>query len=216
MTDKTTICNMALGRIRHSLRVTNIATDTSETGKQLNIYFNASRNAVLEACDWGFARTFEALALSTRTPMAGWTYEYQYPTKCIRALRVTDESGGRLACTSIYDSDYNDYTGSALRKVPFQRMSRPEDATQVIVTDLPDAYLLYTQAIEDTERWPATFVDAFAWLLGANVGPALKSDAKITGFAMEMYLKSIGIAKASTFNEQRPDAPPDSPSVAGR
>jgi hypothetical protein len=216
MTNKTTVCNMAITRIRHNFRVTDIDTDTTETAKVLRQFFDSARDFLLEQRDWGFAHTFAPLALTVNDPLGGWSYEYAYPADCVRALSVTDESGGRVPARPRYNESYNDVYGTPLRTQPFARMTRPEDDSAVIACDLDGAYLHYTRRMDDTERWPASFVNAFAWYLGSEVAPALKVDEKISTYAVQQYQGAMRVASASSANEARPDKAPDSPSVSGR
>lgn len=215
MASKTTICNMAVSRIRHNFRVANIETDTTETAKLLKQYFEPARDFILEQRDWGFAHVFAALAPTGNQPLAGWSFEYEYPADCVRILSVTDKAGGRIPMRPTYRDSYA-YGYGAMQANPFTRMTRPTDELSVLVCDVDAAYAHYTRQIIDTERWPPTFVNCFAWYLGSEIAPALKVDEKITGYATQQYQGAMRIAAASSANEGRPDKTPDSPSIAGR
>lgn len=216
MASKTLICNMAVTRIRHNFRSADVDTEQTETAKLLRQYFDQAREFLLEQRDWGFAHTFAPLSLTVNVPLAGWSYEYSYPADCVRVLCVTDETGGRMSARPQYNETYNDRYGTPLGTQPFARMTRPEDDAGVIVCDLDSAYLHYTRRVLDTERWPASFVNCFAWYMGSELAPALKVDEKITTYAVQQYLTALRIAAASSGNEGRPDKTPDSPSVMGR
>lgn len=216
MANKTTICNMALGRIRHNRRVANIDTDQTEEARALRTVFDMSRDFVLREHPWGFAKTIAALAETGNTVLPGWSYEYDYPTNCLYARQIVDEYGTRTFRSTAWQTHWDSTEVWPATKIPFDVMTRPDSEATVIVCDISPAYLVYTMRITDTEKFDPGFVNALAWYLGAEVGSFLKADDDILNLALKMYRSAVMQASATTQNERTPDTAPDSPSVAIR
>lgn len=215
MTNKTTICNMALARIRHNRRVIDADSDTSEEAKMFRVFYDSARDFVLREHPWGFAKAVKALSATTNGPPVGWSFEYDYPSDCLFLRAVTGDLGVR----SFYGGQvYGDreFYGVYSPRIPYEVMSRSDADTTVIVCDISPAYAHYTKRVENTERFDSSFVNALAWYLASELAPALKSDKNDAEKAYQMFRTTIMQASASTQNERKPDKEPDSPSISIR
>ncbi len=92
-TTEVVICNRALSRL--GTRATIQALDENSTeARTVSIWYAATRDTLLRAHDWNFARRRVMLAGQGAGP-TGWAFRYALPTDCIRLLRIA--SAGRDA-----------------------------------------------------------------------------------------------------------------------
>jgi hypothetical protein len=145
MADDVQICNMALARISGQ-PISDIDSSTEKSAKYCRIFYEPVRDAVLAEFPWSFAVKRQTLALSTETNYTRYQYLYQLPTdpRCLRPLE--------LYSASFEESCY-----------PFKR----EGA--LLYTDEASPILKYIAQIDDPTLFDPVFVDAFAWLLAANL-----------------------------------------------
>ena len=198
MASEVEICNVALGRLGIDQFIEALDSSSSRSRACLNFYA-PSRDAVLEEIDWSFAESEIALA-TLSTTRNGWAYQYRYPSDCLRARYVTDESGIR-----------NNTTYAA---TPFKLGN--DDTGKTILTDLESAYLIYTKQIINPNVFSALFRSALSWRLAWEIGLTLRIDAAISQNALAMYRNELSIAAAHDANQYIADKPADSLSIRGR
>lgn len=206
--DDVQICNLALSRIGISLKIASLQTERTKEAIELRNVYELTRDRVLGAAPWPFAKRTVQLAKVGDTP-ARWKYRYAYPNDCL-ALRG-------LFPASLIGS----FTQQTLRqylmlnKTPHE-MELTTGDVQTIVTDLDQAYAIYTVRVTNPSVFDAAFVSAFAWSLAAEVALPLAKTIDHSRNAGAQYAAEINTALAKSLNEEGGDAPPDSEFVIAR
>lgn len=212
MASKVDVFNFALSRVGIGRKVAS-PTELSEEAIQCNRWFDHCRDECLRNFPWAFARKATSLALRDET-FPGWSYVYQYPSDCVFALSITTEDG--LRNPMVWFDLWQERVTNQPPRIPFERALRADGQTQVILTDLAEAWLLYIARVEVTAVWDVDFVNMLAWRLAAEVALPLKAKADLAQYAANNYEAMRARAAANDFNESYPDAEPDAPSISAR
>lgn len=231
MASETEIFNRALSRIGIDQYLGD-PTETSKAGTAFRMWYDASRQTALRDFPWNFATTIAALAPLSNVAVPGWSYAYAYPVSCLQARVVCDSNGARTTLNNWLGWGGDDFPFSELYqggypnigvpKVPFKVISVASSSGAIqraIVTDLPNAYLVYTLDVEDPTQFDAGFVNALAWLIASEVaGPFIGAPAgpQLAVQCGRYYRDAVLNARAQNLNESTPDIRPDSPAVAAR
>jgi len=168
---------------------------------------------VLADAVWPWAMKAQAMAVSSNPELMGWGYRYSRPNDCITAWAVTDSSG--LRSLRVYGGLH-----AAAGALPFLMDFEQAygDTETEILTDLRDAYLIYTVRVQDTGRFPPHFVDALASRLAADGAGAIIGDVGLNAKPrlMQEYTLALSKAAAHDYNEGRNSIEPDTPAVRAR
>lgn len=149
------VANLALGLIGQRQLLNSLEEDSTEA-QMAKLYFAPTRDELLAAWDWRFARARAVLALTTEE-RTGWTYCYAAPT-------------GMLAARRIWDGTREPGEGE---RIPFDKELNDAGDGHLIVTDQPDAELVYTRSLETVALWPQGFVKAVAAQMAVYLAGAL-------------------------------------------
>lgn len=152
------MCNLALGHIGDEAVVSSIdPPDGTTQAVHCSRFYPIVRDALLERYSWGFALKRAQLAeLSTGTTN-NWLYEYQLPADNIKAVAVLPDG-----------ADYLPLSIDAYA----QMFKREGDR---ILTNIPQANLVYVFRQTDPTRYTPQFVETFALMLAARLaGPIIK------------------------------------------
>jgi hypothetical protein len=154
------ICNIALKRLGCALIVS--LTDGSDQASALSAVYNSTRDRLLRELPWNFAQFRVRLASDpTKTPVFGYAYAYPLPTMpyCVK-VNETDPPDAVFDIENTIDSA-GKITG------------------RVLVTDESQISIRYTGQVTDPQQFDASFVEAFASDLAAQVAyPLTESEAK--------------------------------------
>ena len=184
------ICNMALSHIGSDARVASISPpDGSVEAGHCATFYDIARTEMLEPGNWAFSLKRAALAQVTN-PSTVWAYAYAKPADCQRALRILRPS---IAVT-VFTQD--------LRVEPHtdDRDTAPFDIEgEVILTNEPDAKLVYVQDVTDSTKFPASFTSALSYLLaGYLAGPIIKGNEGVRlGDAMRQRAANMADVSAT-------------------
>lgn len=162
------ICNMALSHIGSEARVSSISPpDGSVEAGACATFYDMARTEMLEPGNWAFSLKRATLAQLTN-PSTVWAYAYAKPSNCLRALRILRPS---IAVT-VFTQDL------MVEPHTDDRDSAPFDIEgEVILTNEPNAVLVYVQDVTDSTKFPASFTSALSYLLGSYLaGPILKGN----------------------------------------
>lgn len=207
----TEIANLALYRAGSKKRITSL-DDQSSDAKLVNSIYHFKLDLLLRQYPWNFSERAVALAELTTDPMIGWGYVYRYPADCAFARAVCDALGARQRW---YDLVPGQTAVQWLQpKVPFKVSS--DDTGRIILTDLSDAYLIYSAKIADTTLFDELFTSAFAWDLAADLVVPMQGDARNKAIVAQTAMLAISQAFSMSANEGVRDAPPESPSILVR
>lgn len=215
MADPTAIANMALSRIRIGSRISSLSEQT-QAAKTCNFWFAHCRKALLRSLPWSFAQRSVALAASATQTFPGWSYVYGYPPRALKVNFVADEAGIRIAYSRFSASEESVATWPKTIGVPFALALGETGTTKVILSDLANAYAFYTVDVEDVSLFPEDAASALAWSLAAEIAGPLSAASDVIAEARQMAAYSVVEARGMALNEERPDAPPESPSISAR
>lgn len=196
MTDKVSICNMALFHCGVTQQIQNFDTDKSKEGTALRLFYDIALKTALEDFPWTFANKTVSLALSTINPTNEWGFRYKLPSDCVMDLRIP--SGNR-----------NDNQNTRV-------VYKVEGDS--ILTNMEDAQLEYTSYISNTGKFTPGFVKVFALRLALEVitgisgGDPFKMISTISG-KLSMAITS---AVANDKSKGQPDRPPESEFITVR
>ncbi|MDP1753687.1 MAG: hypothetical protein Q8L22_29925 [Reyranella sp.] len=175
------ICNRALSRL--GTRATISALDENSTeARTVSIWYAATRDTLLRAHDWNFARRRVILADQGAAP-TGWTFRYALPTDCIRLLRIVPASPE---------------AGSARFEVAGDATSR------FVLCDEPAAEAVYTARVDDPNLYDAGFASALVDQLAAHVAYPITQRTETAVRLAQLARAVLGEAMAADVNEAAP------------
>lgn len=170
------ICNAAIAHYGGAAQVTAIdPPDGSAEAGRCARFFPFSRREMLDMGPWTFAKKRVQLT-PVANPSTIWAYAYAMPSDCMNAKRILQQPlilsnplfWPYTQALTVDQLTFFDERGSADFQI--------EGAT--LLTNEPDAVLLYTVDILDPARFPATFCTALSYLLASYlVGPVIKGRA---------------------------------------
>lgn len=146
---KTDICNGALSLIGQS-PITDLDTDTSEEADQCRIWYERTRNKLLEFHPWRFAEHAVALTADVTAINPLYAYSYQLPDDFVR------------------------FTSSDIEYLPWRREGNK------LVTDESTVTLTYIRDLDNVGLYPAIFITALEFALAAMLCYALTKDRLLT------------------------------------
>lgn len=196
------ICNLALARLGDRATVSSI--DPPEGSAQADHcarFYPLARDVALEETAWTFATSREKLT-ETDHLAAGWSYSYFVPNDCIHVQHLTDEGYVVKPHGAIYDPEGNGQWIEG-QDYPFE-IETDANGREVIVTNLPDAYVVFTTRACDPSRWSSRFIDALVFLLASYLaGPVLKgrTGEAATRSMYAAYRNVVGQASARNANQ---------------
>ncbi len=219
MASEIDICNIALGRIGINDSISSLGT-ANERERVCTRLYPEVRDQVLEDFPWGFAQTVVALAMLSDTTTLGYTYRYGLPDDCARAQVLTDVAGMRWdgGGPGVGIWDYAIRFGSMSGRIQFQIMANRDNLpAQMILTDIPEAYLWYTMRVVDPNQMTAMFRSALSWKLAAELALPLRAEKGMAETAGSAYMAEVSRAQVQTLS-QRQDASymPQSDSINAR
>lgn len=177
------IGNLALSHIGANATIETFA-DTTSTAKTVALWYDFSREEVLESFDWSFARKRQALALhAIAAPATEWFYRYQYPADTIVTRQFVNPLGPQADA------------------VPY-RIEMASDGTKSILTDLEDAEMIYTFNQEDTTVFSSLFVEALSFMLASKIAHSITGKRALAQQMRIEYLQLLLMAPASNANEE--------------
>jgi len=167
VTATTNICNAALDLLGSGVDKAHLGayeTDTGETADACRRHFDQCRKLLLAS--WPFTESCKYLAGTSSggddssVVHPDWLYAYALPADCLRLLGLTANNSASDSNRHLL-LEYERYQGYLL--------------TDYTTTEF---YWWYITDVENTSLWPATHLDALAYLLAAKLaGPVLRSPA---------------------------------------
>lgn len=169
------ICNMALLGLGKD-RINNL-TDGNDRASACLEFYEPTRDALIRAFPWDFAKARKTLAPLAAAPDWGYAYQFQLPTqpKCLRVLMV---NGDREA------------NGSDNYGVTWVREG------DKLLTDEATVKLLYLQQITDPTKFDALFYSLLAKRLERDIAYTVTKSVSKAQKAAEAY----EVAELEAFN----------------
>jgi hypothetical protein len=179
----TQLCNLALAEVGDSYSITDIA-ETSNQAAVCRLFFEPTRDALLRAHQWNFARTLADLTALSDDPIFGWDYQYALPSDFIRLI----EFNGLDAWQTEDD---------------FQIANGPSGGL-VLLSDDNTASIVYIKRVTDANLFDSLFVEAFTLKLAARICTKLTKDDAIRDRLASAAKEAMGRARQTDANESRP------------
>jgi len=181
------ICNQALGHLG-AKPIASIDENTQEA-RFCKIFYDDTLEEVLRDFPWNFAEMRRILAsVDVPTAHANWSYAYAYPSDCVRALEISENSDLDREAKDYEIMTYEDGAGLQSR---------------LILTNVEVANLKYTAFITDTGLFEASFVASFALLLASKLAQPITKDIKVVQLMTSLYTNSIPRAKTADMKEHQ-------------
>lgn len=187
------ICNLALNLTGADALLSSInPPDGSVESGYCARYYPVARQELIETFPWTFAKTRVALSALSVNPSATWSYAYAAPSDLIQPQRVLT--------TAVLDAygfyPFNRLITSGESALFSERGSADfESENGAILTNEPNAVLLYVRDVTDTSKFTTGFTVSLSYLLASYLaGPIIKGSA---GAKAAANLRSIAIKKAA-------------------
>jgi len=175
MTTTEDLCNRALAEVTTRSTIASI-TEGSAEANQCQIHYDPTRDSLLRAHPWAFARAQKSLSLqaaaagtaenpagTSTLPEQPWSYSYFWPADCLRFRRIYQPvSGGSAIAYTL--STWDDSANATHR---------------VILTNQAQAQLVYTRRITDPNLFDVDFADALVFQLAARMAGSLTGDKSL-------------------------------------
>lgn len=193
--NKTEIANLALLHVGVSMRISDFDERTKEARVIREVYDTALEE-ILRETKWPHASKTAPLALVSAEDEAyngTYFYAYRYPSDCLFARGIVTNVRPDTVDSKISYEIGSDASG------------------RLILTNTPNASLMYTFRQTDTALFPTDFCVALAYRIASLIAPTMIRDVgKLTPLVKELYALSVSKAKGTAMNEHRPGSPAES------
>jgi hypothetical protein len=179
--DAKSVVNAALEEVAAQTQITAL-TDGSTAAKAALVVYQPTVQLLLRAMDPDFARFTDALGVATGTPPPPWTYQYTYPTNCLRLRQVRPLAGS-------YDVNDPQPIRSNIAVATVSTV-----LTRIILTNQANALAVYTTSDVTEPQWDSVFSDAVVRRLANPLAMALSGRPD---FARELLEEASRIAELS-------------------
>lgn len=171
MSSKIEIVNISMTLIGEDT-IVSLTGDLGERERKVNALFDITRDEVLSAFPWGFAKKQQALALNSIAPVFTdeFAYAYAVPSDCLRIL-------------------------SAQGQTTFKRVG-----DKVFSNESP-LLVEYIRRITDTAKWDGVFINAFSAKLAMKLAYSLTDSTSLTEMLRGYYRDAIQEARAVSSQE---------------
>lgn len=197
-TSETQIVNMALVRLGHSATITSLDEGTP-TADKCKVFYEPTRDAVLEAHPWNFAIRRAALSRSGDTPNHEFTYKFALPSGpdpayCLRVIRTSWEAVPGTGSWIYSWPVVSGYTGL----VPYRIEGR------WLLANEETCAIEYIARIEDVSQYSSSFVTALSLKLAAELAMPFTDDARVAQTMTQLYEASLRDARTMDAQEGTP------------
>jgi hypothetical protein len=231
MTAEVDVANRALALIGTRSQIASLQENSNEA-INCNLIFASVRDELLRLAPWNCATNFNNLSLicaapgtpenpsaapltwSKGIPAPPWSYEYAYPSDCLRPLWIipqfsTGFSGGVPITTAVTGGAPSFWNGPPVRfKVSIDQISSTTglpavggDDTRVILTNQQQAILAYIKQVTNSNVWDVQFQSALSFALAARLVFALSGDKGLANLKIQEANNMITIARQGDGNE---------------
>lgn len=152
-----TICNQALALLgEKETLVTDLDNPANKPERLCALFYHNARREMLRYTDWRVARKVDDLVVISGDPELEdrWEYKYTVPTDLLKPLRVTDTA---------------DYSRSGY---PYEMMTQ-SDGTHVLLTNIEDAYLVYTYDLTTATTFTEDMITVLMYMLAIKLARAI-------------------------------------------
>lgn len=182
MTSQADLCNMALTHCHANATIQSISEGTTESNA-CQTYYDMILNSMMRDHPFNFANSYELLALNG-TAVTPWLYRYAYPTDCLRIIEIVNPAG----------------TQDKIKYEIYQ-----DGGSKFILTNQENATLKFTETITDPNRFDASFIAAFTWILAYHISGTVTGSKEITQKCLTIAANMWSAATTNDSNEGEPD-----------
>jgi hypothetical protein len=230
MTSEVDVANRALSLIGTRSQIASFDEDSNEA-RNIKLVFHSQRDELLRMAPWNCATNFQNLSLicsapgTPENPTAGastwqkgipappWSYEYAYPSDCLRPIYVVPQfttgfTSGVPITTAVTGGAPAFWNGPPVRfKVgidqigPDGKPSTDGVDTRVILTNQEQAILAYIKRVTNPDVWDDLFRHALTHSLAARLVIALTGDKGLAQLQMQSANQHIMSARVMDGNE---------------
>jgi hypothetical protein len=185
MTSQVDICNMALGQIVQNTAITGIdpPSPPGVASRSCAQLYQTQVDATFRAAHWNCAR-FQAagtlLAARRGTPQnpsgalpeppQPWLYMYAYPADCLLVRFVFPLCNTPSVAAPVMTNvgiNYLPIIRTSLPFVPASALDADSNRIKVILTNCPQAQLVYTGRLADPDLWDPALINAAVGVMAA-------------------------------------------------
>lgn len=222
MTSPVDIGNLALDAIRARANVTSIfPSDGSLAADVISSQYQIRIDALFRAANWNCARSQATLTLlkaakGTPENLSGallplppkpWLYEYAWPSNpfCLKArfiLPIINSASGAVPLTTADGS--STWFGGFNRQIPFlsgNGLDASGNRIRTIMTNQPQAELVYTARITDPDLWDSSFTEAAISALAAWICQPVSGNNQLAKDNIQAAGATIMAARLADANE---------------
>jgi hypothetical protein len=168
------ICNLALSKIGDEFSISAIGEDGRE-GEQCELFFQHTRDHILQSHPWNFAIGRSALSQDATSPAFEYTNQFLLPGDFLRALSLYNE------------------------QEPFKIEG------DRLLTDASTANLVYIKKVTNTVLFPPLFTEILVTRLAAEMSQVISDDNALTERLFIESDKKLREAKRRDGQEGTPD-----------
>ena len=180
MTSKIDICNLALGYLGQ-YPISSLEQENAPA-RWFNLFYNPVRDEVLRTHNWAFA-TAEKPLIPVQATLAGpGQWAYKYPADALFVRRVFTPVGVQ-------------------KPLPFEERLDSAQGVRVLITQAPQARVVYTRRVQDETQYDASFVKCLALALACDMAPALTGDITLAARLEQKYALYVEEARRSNMTE---------------
>lgn len=195
------ISNLGLSHIGARSQIVSISPPdgTVEAGYCARFY-PLVRRELLELHAWTFAAKRIALSQVTN-PSTIWAYAYSLPNDCVRARRVLPLALADEYATMLFS--YQQAYPNGLLTTTFTERGGAQFEVEgsTLFTNEPDAVLIYTAEVTDSNKFSPRFVTAAGMLMASYLaGPIIKGEAGARAAAQWRQAAAQYAQEAATSN----------------
>lgn len=175
MASNVDLTNIALGHLGSDAQVTSIEPpDGSPEAGYGKRFLATARREMIESYEWRFTVRRARLAPVSVNPSDQWLYAYAAPSDCIKPRRVLT-----LGVASVFALANAQETNGFINAT--DQDGAPFDFENgVILTNEPEAVLLYQADVIDPNKFTPGFYSALGYLLAAYLaGPIIRGKAGV-------------------------------------
>lgn len=222
MTSSVDIVNRALAQISAKATIANLSEPSTEA-IMANTLYASTRDAILRAAQWNFARKVAYLTLlksapgtvqntssatewdAATMPAPPWLYEYAYPSDClaVRYIMPKPRLAGVTTPPMFSISGYGVVNTMATPKARFEVASGTSgvDQINVINTNLDTALCCYTRRVENEGLWDDLFAEAMVQSLATQLAMPITGKTDVHDMCSRKALAALANARARDGNE---------------
>lgn len=217
MASKIDIANLSLGRIGRDETISSF-DESSKAARKCKQFYDQCQNEVLARYPWAFAQRIQALAPMplTDTLIPGWGFAYEQPADAlgITAIVPNDYVGEAINFFACCDGPWNP---QAYKRGVQYRKALSDDQTGIIyLTNVENAWAVYTVKVENTEIFPPLMVSMIADRLGMELAMPMTADPRWYQYMQQRYTLSSMDASSRELEQESKEQRPTPRAVMAR